>query len=346
MFRMFRFPKGSRWIFLHAKALSVCLLVSAQPLAFGQVPLIIDTDMATDCDDAGALAVAHALESRGECRILAVVVNNKDPYSVGAVDAINTWYGRGDVPLGAYQGDTVGKTGSYKAIAENTSAYGHDVVTSKQVPDAITTYRTVLAAQPDSSVVIASIGWLNNLRDLLKSPGDAISPLTGRELVAAKVKSVSIMGGRYPAGSEYNFTSFGSPPSTQYVIANWPDSVPLMFQGYEIGENVSTGPSLLATPAENPVRHAYETIYSGIKGRHSWDQCTILHAVHGLGRYWTAVAAGSNTINPDGTNSWVTAPDKNHAYSVVSMPKPKLAAVIADLMDDPPRKPAPGLKSK
>ena len=316
----------------------VTFLLCSAALASARVPLIIDTDIATDCDDAGALAVAHALQNRGECVILAVVVNNQDPYSVGAVDAINTWYGRGNIPLGTYNGTTVGKAGSYKAIAENTVLYGHDVVTSAQVPDAVTTYRTVLAAQPNASVVIASIGWLNNLEGLLKSPADAISPLTGMELVAAKVKSISIMGGRYPAGSEYNFTSVGSPPSTKYVVENWPGTVPVMFQGYEIGENVTTGSSLLNTPAENPVRKAYETINNGINGRHSWDQCAVLHAVRGLANYWTAVTVGSNTINTDGTNAWVASPDKNQAYSVTSMPKSQLAGVIADLMDDPPPK--------
>ena len=319
-------------------AVATCVVGSAA-LASARVPLIIDTDTATDCDDAGALAVAHALQNRGECVILAVIVNNKDPYSVGAVDAVNTWYGRGNIPLGAYKGTTVGKTGSYQAIAENTALYRHDVVTSAQVPEAVTTYRTVLAARPDASVVIASIGWLNNLEGLLKSPADAISPLTGTGLVAAKVKSISIMGGRYPSGSEYNFTSFGSPPSTKYVVENWPDNVPMMFQGYELGENVTTGPSQLNTPAENPVRKAYETIYNGINGRHSWDQCAVLHAVRGLADYWTAVTVGSNTINTDGTNAWVASPDKNQAYSVASMPKPQLTAIIADLMDDPPLPP-------
>ncbi|RYD48776.1 MAG: hypothetical protein EOP83_26050, partial [Verrucomicrobiaceae bacterium] len=319
--------------------ISAFYLLGFVTFSSAQVRLIIDTDTATDCDDAGALAVAHALQNRRECVILAVVVNNKDPYSVGAIDAINTWFGRGNIPLGAFTGTTVGKTGSYRPIAENSALYGHDVITSAQVPDAVTTYRTVLAAQPDASVVIASIGWLNNLEELLKSPADAISPLTGPQLVAAKVKSISIMGGRYPSGSEYNFTSFGSPSSTQYFVENWPDTVPVMFQGYEVGDGVKTGPSLLNTPASNPVRKAYEIMYNGINGRPSWDQCAILHAVRGLSDYWTAETVGSNTINADGTNAWVASPDKNQAYSKVLMSDSALASVIGDLMDDPPLPP-------
>jgi len=46
------------------------------------VRLIIDTDMSTDCDDVGALCMAHALMSRGEVRALAgslVVVHLNHP---------------------------------------------------------------------------------------------------------------------------------------------------------------------------------------------------------------------------------------------------------------------------
>ncbi len=42
------------------------------------VPLILDTDMSGDADDAGTLAMLHALADRGECRLLATVVNRAD----------------------------------------------------------------------------------------------------------------------------------------------------------------------------------------------------------------------------------------------------------------------------
>lgn len=36
------------------------------------VKIIIDTDIGSDCDDAGALALAHNLANEGKCQILAV----------------------------------------------------------------------------------------------------------------------------------------------------------------------------------------------------------------------------------------------------------------------------------
>jgi hypothetical protein len=48
-------------------------------------------------------------------------------------------------------------------------------------------YRTALAGSPDNSVWISSIGFTTNLEVLLKSPPDSVSPLSGHDLVAAKV---------------------------------------------------------------------------------------------------------------------------------------------------------------
>ena len=57
---------------MNARAGALAALVSVAT-APSPVKLIIDTDMSTDCDDVGALCIAHALEQRGEAELLAVV---------------------------------------------------------------------------------------------------------------------------------------------------------------------------------------------------------------------------------------------------------------------------------
>jgi len=87
------------FFFLSALVLAVLGLspaprVAAQPpAATPPVPanLIIDTDIGNDVDDALALGVAHALESRGLCRLLAVTLTNPDPLAGEFVSAINTF---------------------------------------------------------------------------------------------------------------------------------------------------------------------------------------------------------------------------------------------------------------
>jgi hypothetical protein len=66
------------------------------------VPIILDTDMDTDCDDAGALAVLHALADRGECEILGTMVSARHPGSAPTVAAINAYYGRPHLPVGRW----------------------------------------------------------------------------------------------------------------------------------------------------------------------------------------------------------------------------------------------------
>ena len=50
------------------------LLIAALGLAAEPVRIIFDTDMGNDIDDALALAVLHAFESRGEAKLLAVTL--------------------------------------------------------------------------------------------------------------------------------------------------------------------------------------------------------------------------------------------------------------------------------
>lgn len=64
------------------------------------VRLIVDTDMFSDVDDAGALALANAFADAGEARLLAVMVNTPSRWGAPAADAIDTYYHRGGVPVG------------------------------------------------------------------------------------------------------------------------------------------------------------------------------------------------------------------------------------------------------
>ena len=55
-------------------------------------------------DDVGALALLHALADRGEAKILGVLISSKNEWAGPCVDAINTWHGRPDVPIGRQRG--------------------------------------------------------------------------------------------------------------------------------------------------------------------------------------------------------------------------------------------------
>ncbi|MAR13584.1 MAG: nucleoside hydrolase, partial [Blastopirellula sp.] len=54
------------------------------------VPLIFDTDIGNDCDDVLALGMIHALQTRGECELLAVTITKDHPLAARFTDAVNT----------------------------------------------------------------------------------------------------------------------------------------------------------------------------------------------------------------------------------------------------------------
>ncbi len=82
----------------------VLFLAVSDPGALGaaQSPpgIILDTDFRSDVDDVGTLALLNALADNGECALLGVMASQTGPWVVGAINAVNTWYGRGEVPIG------------------------------------------------------------------------------------------------------------------------------------------------------------------------------------------------------------------------------------------------------
>jgi hypothetical protein len=254
--------------------------------------LILDTDMDTDCDDASALAVLHALADLGECQILGVVVSAPPvEMGVGAVRAINHACGRPDLPVGAasispddssWQSYHEHRRLLSGGLIEGFQPFTHAVVASsglQQTPatDAVTLYRTLLSDAPDGSVTICVIGTLNSLAQLLDSQPDAVSPLSGRGLIATKVeKLVSMAVTDFPFGYEaFNWRMhFGSAVN---VMHNWPTPIVVSSRG----DHVLTGSKFceLAAP-QHPVRIAYEMFLAGQdNNRPSWDQIAVLTAV-------------------------------------------------------------------
>jgi inosine-uridine nucleoside N-ribohydrolase len=324
-------------------ALLPTLVLFAALLGAQEPPsVILDTDMLTDCDDAGALAMLHVLADQGEVRILGVVLNGQDSHGKhgAVVSAIDTWFGR-TLPIGVCRrpaGTTPHKGSSYsRAVFDE---FPHDGLLDHQRPDALAVYRRLLAAAPDRSVTIASIGFLTNLDSLLASPGDDIDPRPGLALVRDKVVLLSLMGGHYPRGKEYNLSFGGSATAARRVVAEWPDEVaPMVFSGYELGAAIISGKAYQQAPP-SPMRRCYELAYDSLrKGRPSWDQTTVLHAVRGLAHggttYWTTVG-GSNSVDEAGTNTWAAAPVRRQSYLVRALEDGAMAAVLDGLMTKAP----------
>lgn len=237
------------------------------------VPVIFETDMTLDVDDVGALAVLHGLQTESKVNILGVCYNEVHPLAPAVIDAINTYYHRGTIPIGIYRKNLNDPDPSDYFSQErdyDVDNMMHDSF-DNMVADAVEVYKYLLKNQADSSVVIISVGFLNNLNDLLLDP-------EGFALVKSKVKLLAVMGGLNNDG--FNFTRHDLVEQTQYVIENWP--APLITT--HVGGDMITGETLTCTtPTNNPVRRAYELEWhQGPNiGRCSWDQVTTMYAIFG-----------------------------------------------------------------
>jgi len=317
-------------------------LLAAGVAAAGEpVRVIFDTDIMGDVDDVGAVAVLHALAAGGEATILAMGVSAKNPDCVPCLDALNTYFGRPDIPIGVVKGKGFLKRSRYSR--QISDEFPHKIKSADEVPDAALLYRKVLAGQPDGAVTIISVGQLTNFRNLLQTKADEHSKVPGPELVRQKVKLWVCMGGAFPEGREANFRHDG--PASAYAVAHWP--TPIVFSGSEIGVEVLTGGRLAELPETSPVRRAYQ-LYNGLRPHKSWDQTAVLYGVRGqtggLSSLWDLHTSGHCHVLPDGSNAWRPGPDKPHAYLVRKMPPAEVAKIIEELMlhqPTPPLGPTP-----
>eukprot|EP00937_MAST-01D_sp_MAST-1D-sp2_P007763 g7763.t1 len=302
--------------------------------------------MSTDCDDVAALCAAHALADAGEAELVAVLHNTGLDTGVCAVGAINQYYGRADTPVGAYKGNfAAGERGLYVDDICRRFPVPAPLRNKSTAPAAVDVYRSALAAQPDGSVVVASIGFTTNLESLLRSPADAHSPLSGAELVRRKVRAAGWMGGEYPRSDgthgEWNFAHMGDRTvinSTRATLRGWPAEARRVFSGWEIGSRITTGAVLTnGSTAANPCRAAFIDHQGPGVGRMSWDPATVLFSVRGAAPFWTLRETGRNVVAQNGTNAWLDdGAQHNQSYLVQSSPPTAVAAAIDALLLRPP----------
>lgn len=315
------------------------------------VPIILDTDIDTDCDDVGALAMLHALANNGEAEILGVVCDAPTLWGAPCIQAINRYYGRPEIPVAAIQVDDYETNRRYELYREHLKLmgkgrvyepYNHaialefpDANKTNEIWDGVALYRKLLAEQPDGSIVIAAIGFLTVLESLLESKPDQYSPLDGLALVKAKVRMLVTMGmGSFPRGRD-GFNWWMDKAATGAVLNNWPARLAVS----EWGEKILTGARLCTeTPETNPVRRAYAIYLFGEgKSRCSWDQVAVLYAVRGAGDYVTEIQGHRIRFAPDsGEHEWYPVENEDGHISLQQAASDEvLAATIEDLMTQP-----------
>ena len=320
----------------------LALAVTAFAAAASPVPLIFDTDMGLD--DALALAVIHALESRGECRLIGVTITKDNRWAAPFVDLVNTFYRRGDIPIGVVRNGKIPEDGSYLRPAaeaehpDGTFVYPRDLNSGEDAPEAVSLLRKLLAAQPDGSVVVVLVGFSTNLARLLESAADDASALSGRDLVARKVKLLSVMAGAFPPSlAEYNVRV--DLPAAAKVFAEWP--TPLVASGFEIGLSIQYPAISIERDfryvERHPVAEAYRHDKTMPYDRPTWDLTAVLYAVRPDRGYFGLSKPGAIVVDPEGYTRFTPGETGTRRFLTVT-PRQRTAvlATLVQLASEPP----------
>lgn len=320
-----------------------CVTTFAQSIG---TPLIFDTDIGNDCDDVLAMGVIHALQSRGHCRLIAVTITKDQEQCAAFTDAINTFYGRGDIPIGVCRSGITPQQSRFTGLVADQDngmdRYPHKLRSGKDAPDAVAVLRKALAAEADGSVVIAQVGFSTNLANLLKSPADEMSSLSGHELAQKKVKLLSVMAGAFtPINGkehlEYNVVEDIS--SAKILAAEWPTQI--VFSGFEIGLAVPYPASSIEQDynyvPHHPLKVAYVLYEPPPHNRPTWDLTSVLHVVLPDRGFFGLSAPGTVTVDDRGATTHAITDNGLHRLLTLTHDQQiRVTEALVQLSSEPP----------
>ena len=290
-------------------------------------PVIFETDMGNDVDDALALDMLYKYQDSGLIKLIAISTNKNSKYSAPYIDILNTWYGYPDIPVGVVKNgaNSQGDSHDYaQTVCEYTPAFKRSKDT---FPESVALYRKVLANQPDHSVIIISTGFSTNLARLLQSKGDSYSPLDGRALVAKKVKLLSMMAGNFEGNKVIEYNVLRDVPAAKEVFEQFPTKV--VTSPFELGNTILYPASSIENDFKwttaHPVVIAYKSYLPMPYDRPTWDLTAVLYAIEGEKPYFTISNPGSIQVDEKGNTSYTQSPSGNRQYLEVT---PQQAAFI------------------
>ncbi len=287
--------------------------------------VIFETDIGNDIDDALALDMLYKYMDQDKIDLLAVMLNKCAPAPAEFMDIMGTWYGYPDIPVGIVRDGADDPWGQYaqKVVdlhkEDGAPMFERTHSDYDKLPDAHILYRKILAQQPDNSVVISTVGFSTNLARLLDTPADEYSPLTGKELVAKKVKLLVPMAGHMSDTTYCEYNVIKDIPAAQKVFAEWPTK--MVVSPFEVGLAIEyPGASMRedfgwANP--HPLVEAYRAWAGHLDyDRPTWDLTSVLYAVEG-DSWFTMSKPGNIVIKDNGASIFTPCEDGRVIYMMV-----------------------------
>jgi len=267
--------------------------------------VVLDTDMGPDIDDVLALAMVHTYQDREQAEIAAVTVSRNSVLGARFTDALNTWYGHPDIPIGIDRQapHTMVESSNYVSLADR---FPNDVADTT-IPDGVTVLRQVLvrALAEERDVAIVQVGFSGNVAALLDSRPDELSVLSGTELVEQAGVVLSIMAGSFADRVEFNVAN--DVESARRVIDGWPND--LILSPFEIGYDLHYPYTAIRDrhAGGDLLRQAYEfTDYSwhvdapAYYDMRTWDHTSVMEGVDPEAGWFPRSGWGQVTMDANG----------------------------------------------
>ena len=298
--------------------------------AAAPMKIIFETDMGNDVDDALAMDMLMQYAREGKIDLLGISSNKRNDGSTEYIDLLTTWYGMPQIPIGkVVDGAKCDDAVNYAlAVAQMTDADGKPLFARSHDNDgfvvpSVEMYRRILSVQPDSSVTVVSVGFSTNLAQLLDSKGDDISPLTGKELVAKKVKELVTMAGEFTNNGEADslkrmpeYNVVRDIAAAKKVFAEWP--TPIVTSPFELGIKICFPADVVeneltrATP--HPVSEAYKAYLPMPYDRPTWDLTSCCMRLKVSEGYFTLSDTGDIEVDGRGGTRFIARPDGTRRY--------------------------------
>ncbi|MDR2038131.1 MAG: nucleoside hydrolase [Bacteroidales bacterium] len=292
-----------------------------------KIKLIFETDIGNDVDDALALDMIYKYMEAGKVDLLAIMSNKNSKYAAEFTDIMATWYGHANVPIGIVKDgvDSESDAVNYaRAVCEITvdgkPAFERTLTDYESLPEAVVLYRKILAQQPNHSVDIVSVGFSTNIVKLLDSPADEYSPLTGKELIAAKVKQLVIMAGSFGEKPLKEYNVVKDIPAAQKIFSEWPTSV--VATPFEVGIKIEYPAASIENDLDwgvlHPMVEAYKAYLPMPYDRPTWDLTAVLYAAEPDSVFMNKSPNGIISIDTAGYSIFTADGSGKHIYLEVN----------------------------
>ncbi len=307
------------------------------------VGIVFDCDLGDSIDDTLALALLHGFASREtpECRLVSVSLTKSNLQAAAFAEAVGRFYSNQsnrEIPerFRRYRGLAIGLSDRgwspdgtpllaaplAKQDADGNPLYLHEIERFTDTADPVAIIRNALTAQHDQNAIVVLTGPATNLARLLDLR-DA------KELIATKVRFLSVMGGAYPRGGpEYNIKS--DIAAAKKLFAEWP--TPIIASGGEVGDALPYPAESIENDfgwAENhPVVDAYRAYEEMPYDTPSWDITAALYAVRPDEGHFSASMPGTIRVLDDGRTEFEPSPEGKHRYLILE-PSRKESAIRA-----------------